>query len=62
MEDIIADTYKVDHEWKIINLRLSNIVGALEHGVLGEYVTQLPKNIVGETAHQPIQRGGLWKV
>jgi UDP-glucose 4-epimerase len=46
VEDIIADTYKVDHEWKIINLRLSNIVGAFEHGVLGEYVTQLPKNIV----------------
>ena len=35
VEDIIADTYRVDHEWKIINLRLSNIVGAFEHGVLG---------------------------
>lgn len=46
VEDIIADTYKVDPEWKIVNLRLSNIVGAFEHGVLGEYVTQLPKNIV----------------
>lgn len=46
VEDIIADTYKVDHEWKIVNLRLSNIVGAFEHGVLGEYVVQLPKNIV----------------
>ncbi|MBC9228369.1 UDP-glucose 4-epimerase GalE [bacterium SPL81] len=46
VEDIIADTYKADHEWKIVNLRLSNIVGAFEHGVLGEYVTQLPKNIV----------------
>lgn len=46
VEDIIADTYKVDHEWKIVNFRLSNIVGAFEHGVLGEYVTQLPKNIV----------------
>lgn len=46
VEDIIADTYKVDPEWKIVNLRLSNIVGAFEHGVLGEYVSQLPKNIV----------------
>ena len=46
VEDIIADTYRIDHEWKIINLRLSNIVGAFEHGVLGEYVVQLPKNIV----------------
>lgn len=46
VEDMIADTYRIDHEWKIINLRLSNIVGAFEHGVLGEYVVQLPKNIV----------------
>jgi UDP-glucose 4-epimerase len=46
VENIIADTYKADPEWKIVNLRLSNIVGAFEHGVLGEYVTQLPKNIV----------------
>ncbi|EPG37952.1 NAD-dependent epimerase/dehydratase family protein [Acinetobacter colistiniresistens] len=46
VEDIIADTYKVDSEWRIVNLRLSNIVGAFEHGVLGEFVTQLPKNIV----------------
>ncbi len=46
VEDIIADTYKVDPEWRIVNLRLSNIAGAFEHGVLGEYVTQLPKNIV----------------
>ena len=46
VEDIIADTYKVDHDWKMVNLRLSNIVGAFEHGVLGEYVPQLPKNIV----------------
>ncbi|WP_151958335.1 SDR family NAD(P)-dependent oxidoreductase [Acinetobacter junii] len=46
VEDIIADTYKVDYDWKMVNLRLSNIVGAFEHGVLGEYVPQLPKNIV----------------
>jgi UDP-glucose 4-epimerase len=46
VEDIIADTYKVDNDWKMVNLRLSNIVGAFEHGVLGEYVPQLPKNIV----------------
>ncbi|MDA3500250.1 MULTISPECIES: SDR family NAD(P)-dependent oxidoreductase [Acinetobacter] len=46
VEDIIADTYKFDPDWKMVNLRLSNIVGAFEHGVLGEYVPQLPKNIV----------------
>ena len=46
IEEIIRDTYKIDHEWKIAILRLSNIVGAFEHGVLGEYVAQLPKNIV----------------
>lgn len=46
IEEIIRDTHKIDHEWKIAILRLSNIVGAFEHGVLGEYVAQLPKNIV----------------
>ena len=43
IEEIIRDTYKIDHEWKIAILRLSNIVGAFEHGVLGEYVAQLLK-------------------
>lgn len=46
IENIIADTYLVDPDWKIVNLRLSNIVGAFEHGVLGECVMQLPKSIV----------------
>ena len=46
VENIIADTHHADVEWKIANLRLSNVVGAFEHGVLGEYVMQLPKNIV----------------
>ena len=32
IEEIIRDTYKIDHEWKIAILRLSNIVGAFEHG------------------------------
>lgn len=41
IEEIIRDTHKIDHEWKIAILRLSNIVGAFEHGVLGEYVAQL---------------------
>lgn len=46
IEEIIRDTYKTDHEWKITILRLSNIAGAFEHGVLGEMVPQLPKNII----------------
>lgn len=43
VEDIIADTYKVDHDWKMVNLRLSNIVGAFEHGVLGNTFRNCPK-------------------
>lgn len=46
IEEIIRDTFKTDHEWKIAILRLSNIAGAFEHGVLGEMITQLPKNII----------------
>ncbi len=46
VEEIIYDTYKTDNEWKIAILRLGNVAGAFEHGVLGEYVTPLPKNIM----------------
>ena len=46
VEEIICDTARTDNEWKIAILRLGNIAGAFEHGVLGEFVTPLPKNIV----------------
>lgn len=46
VEEIIYDTARTDNEWKIAILRLSNIVGAFEHAVLGEFVAPLPKNIV----------------
>ncbi len=46
VEEIIRDTARTDNEWKIAILRLSNIAGAFEHGVLGEFISPLPKNIV----------------
>lgn len=46
VEEIIRDTARTDNEWKIAILRLSNIAGAFEHGVLGEWVPPLPKNII----------------
>lgn len=46
VEEIIRDTALTDNEWKIAILRLSNIAGAFEHGVLGEFIAPLPKNIV----------------
>ena len=46
IESIIQDTFKTDSEWKIAVLRVSNVVGAFEHGILGEMIPQLPKNIV----------------
>ena len=46
VEEIIRDTAKTDNEWKIAILRLCNIAGAFEHGVLGELVPPLPKNII----------------
>jgi len=36
VEEIIYDTYKTDNEWKIAILRLGNVAGAFEHGVLGD--------------------------
>lgn len=46
IEEIIYDTIKTDNEWNVSILRLSNVVGAFEHGILGEFVAPLPKNIV----------------
>lgn len=46
VEEIIRDTIQTDNEWNVAILRLGNVVGAFEHGVLGEFVAALPKNIV----------------
>jgi UDP-glucose 4-epimerase len=46
VEEIIRDTFKTDDEWRIAILRLSNVAGGFEHGVLGEFVVPLPKSIV----------------
>ncbi len=46
IEEILKDTCATDNEWRVAILRLGNVVGAFEHGVLGEFVHQLPKNIV----------------
>lgn len=46
IEDIIRDTVRTDNEWNVAILRIANVVGAFEHGVLGEFVQPLPKNIV----------------
>ncbi len=46
VEEIIRDTFRTDNEWNIAILRLSNVAGAFEHGVLGEVVAPLPKNII----------------
>ena len=46
VEEIIRDTAKTDNEWRIAMLRLSNVAGAFENGILGEWVPPLPKNIV----------------
>lgn len=46
IEEIIRDTVTIDPEWKVAILRLSNVSGAFEQGILGEVVAPLPKNIV----------------
>ena len=46
VEDIIRDTWQTDEEWRIAMLRIANVAGAFEHGVLGEFIPPLPKNMV----------------
>ncbi|AMW78859.1 UDP-glucose 4-epimerase [Acinetobacter sp. TGL-Y2] len=46
IEEIIRDTVKTDSDWNVAILRIGNVVGAFEHGVLGEFIPPLPKNIV----------------
>ncbi|OTG65029.1 SDR family NAD(P)-dependent oxidoreductase [Acinetobacter silvestris] len=46
IEAIIGDTFRTDNEWRIAILRIANVAGAFEHGVMGELVPPLPKNIV----------------
>lgn len=46
IEEIIRDTVSIDPEWKVSILRLSNVAGAFDQGILGEVVAPLPKNIV----------------
>ncbi|MFT4020762.1 MAG: SDR family NAD(P)-dependent oxidoreductase [Acinetobacter sp.] len=47
MEQILFDVSNSDHEWNIVNLRLGNVAGAYERGILGEYIPKLPKSILG---------------
>lgn len=46
IEEIIRDTFATDNEWKIAILRLANVAGGFDHGILGEFVPPLPKSIV----------------
>lgn len=46
IEQIIKDAYLSDHQWNIAVLRMSNIAGAYENGILGEMIPAQPKNII----------------
>lgn len=46
IEQIIKDTYVSNPLWNIAVLRMSNIAGAYENGILGEMIPTQPKNIV----------------
>ena len=45
IEQIIHDTVRTDNEWNVAILRIANVVGAFENGILGELIAPLPKNI-----------------
>lgn len=46
VEQIIQDTFHTDNEWKMIILRIANVVGAFENAIIGEIIPPFPKNIV----------------
>lgn len=46
IEDMIKDAYLANPDWNIAILRLSNVAGACEHGILGEMIPSYPKNII----------------
>lgn len=46
VEDIIKDACVSNPDWNIAVLRLGNIAGACEHGILGEMIPSFPKNII----------------
>ena len=46
IEHMIQDVYRVDNQWQILNVRLSNVIGAYPEGYLGEWTPLLPKAIL----------------
>ncbi len=46
IEDILKDLYKSESEWKIINLRYFNPIGAHPTGILGEDSKDNPTNLI----------------
>ena len=46
IEDILKDLYKSEPEWKIINLRYFNPIGAHPTGILGEDSKDNPTNLI----------------
>ncbi|MEB3753850.1 NAD-dependent epimerase/dehydratase family protein [Acinetobacter sp. MD2(2019)] len=47
MEQILKDVALSDEDWNISVLRVSNILGAFEQSIWGEWVPKLPKTILG---------------
>lgn len=45
-EQILQDVYKVDDYWQILNLRLSNVLGAHPAHHLGEWTPPLPNSVL----------------
>ena len=46
IEDILKDLYKSESEWKIINLRYFNPIGAHSTGIIGEDSKESPTNLI----------------
>lgn len=46
IEDVLADLYRAEPDWRIARLRYFNPVGAHESGLIGEYPKGIPNNLM----------------
>lgn len=45
-EEILLDIYRADSDWRIAVMRYANVAGAYQTGVIGEWPSSVPNNLV----------------
>lgn len=61
-EQILQDVYKVDDYWQILNVRLSNVMGAHPTHHLGEWIPPLPNSVLPSLLQVATQQRDLFEI